>query len=156
VNRLWFSEIIFQWIYIFTTYFFVGLIVLLIIQLSLYTTKINSNKKGLLITIVFIVLSLLGVYFIKTTFGIYLIVNIAIYNNIIIQTLQVLISFITVLLFVYLILIITLYAFNINRKNIKPRLIFVVSNLIGIIVIVFWLYINTGLMLFVNLGPYIY
>ncbi|MHA1230200.1 MAG: hypothetical protein ACTSRP_07045 [Candidatus Helarchaeota archaeon] len=149
-------EVLFNALCIITTIAMVIMTVFLIIQLISWQTKMGSNRKVVIATIICIIAGLLLINWVYETFGIYLFTNISIYQNIYFQVLQIITSIYTIWLVIFIIIQILMYVADFNRKKIKQSLIFTGASFILVIILVFWLYQSTGLMLFTDLSPYIY
>ena len=154
---MWFIELIFTILCVIATVSFVCLITFLIIQLVFFATNVGSSRKSIIISGALLLITISLINFIYEYFGIYLFINISIYENIFFEVLQIVVSVCTILLTIYLMIQIVMFAGNIgNPKKIKPILIFTSIFLIGVVGIVLWAYQITGLMLFTDIGQYIY
>ena len=132
------------------------LAVILYLELVLYTTKKKFTKKGLVISLATFVACLICGYLIYETFGIFLWINVGIYENIFFQALQITVSILTIILVIWLIFLFVFYSLGLNTWKTKPAIILTVGALAVIGFSVFYMYQMTGLLLFTNLSPYIY
>ena len=149
--------VIFNILCVISSVVLVILVIFLLIQITSWNLNLGSNKKGLIITIAILVGCLSFIFWIYDVFGIYLFVNISVYENMFFLALQVLVSIFTVLFIVNFMFQLILFATGMsNKKKAKPNLIIGSACLIGIIALVFWLYQLTGLFLFINLNTFIY
>lgn len=149
-------ESIFYGISFIITILTIVLVVILYLELALYTTKTKFTKKGLLISLIAFIGCLVCGYLIYETFGIYPWVNVGIYENIFFQALQLTVSILTIILVIWLIFLFVFYSLGLNTWKTKPAIILTVGALAVIGFSVFWIYQMTGLLLFTNLSPFIY
>ncbi|MBD3229715.1 MAG: hypothetical protein GF329_16155 [Candidatus Lokiarchaeota archaeon] len=127
----------------------------LILELVLFLSKIAGNKKRIFWAILGTIIMVSLCTWIYNTFGIYLFTNISLFDNIIFDVMRLIVSISTILLSVSLMIQIIIFTTDVGSYNMKKSMIISGAALLIIVAVVFYFYSITGILLFVNLEPFI-